>query len=324
MSLQEVRRRYAGKALQEWERLQSTPITRIEYLITRHCLQRHLPGSGLILDAGCGPGRYTIDLAQQGYRVVMFDLVREMLQLGRAKVASSGLGARVTGSVEGDIAALPYAEGAFDAVLCLGAPLSHLTAAQERTRAVNELARVLRPGGTAFLTGIGRLAAYRGAIYWRDWSFFDQYLTAEARASGIAQGSQVWYMFAPAELESLIEDAGLEIVDRVGKMLKFSGEGHSVSLHGNKRDRQLELARSANVGRVNCNMPHAMANSGSWFNGQPFTDTLGCGTWAGNITSDNINYRHFLNYTWLSTPIEECVPTDAEIFGSYLQKWGRE
>ena len=216
MSLHEVRRRYAGKAPQEWERLQSTPITRIEYLITRHCLQRHLPGSGLILDAGCGPGRYTIDLAQQGYRVVMFDLVREMLQLGRAKVASSGLGARVTNPVEGDIAALPYAEGAFDAVLCLGAPLSHLTAAQERTRAVNEFARVLRPGGTAFLTGIGRLAAYRGAIYWRDWSFFDQYLTAEARASGIAQGSQVWYMFAPAELESLIEDAGLEIVDRVG------------------------------------------------------------------------------------------------------------
>ncbi|MBN2293074.1 MAG: aldehyde dehydrogenase family protein [Pirellulales bacterium] len=115
-----------------------------------------------------------------------------------------------------------------------------------------------------------------------------------------------------------------EIVDRVGKILKFSGEGHSVSIHSEKREQQLELARRANVGRVNCNMPHAMANSGSWFNGQPFTDTIGCGTWAGNITSDNINYRHFLNYTWLSTPIEECVPTDDEIFGEYLKKWGRE
>ncbi len=115
-----------------------------------------------------------------------------------------------------------------------------------------------------------------------------------------------------------------EIVDRVGKILKFSGEGHSVSIHSNKREQQLELARRTNVGRVNCNMPHAMANSGSWFNGQPFTDTIGCGTWAGNITSDNINYRHFLNYTWLSTPIEECVPTDDEIFGDYLKKWGRD
>lgn len=216
MSLHEVRRRYAGKAPQEWERLQSTPITRIEYLITCHCLQCHLPASGLVLDAGCGPGRYAIDLARQGYRVVMFDLVREMLQLGRAKVAHSGLAARVPGLVVGDIAALPYAEDAFDAVLCLGAPLSHLVTARERTRAVNELARTLRPGGTAFLTGIGRLAAYRGTIYWRDRSFFDQYLTAEARASGIAEGSQVWYFFAPGELESLAADAGLEIVDRVG------------------------------------------------------------------------------------------------------------
>ncbi len=115
-----------------------------------------------------------------------------------------------------------------------------------------------------------------------------------------------------------------EILDRVGKILKFSGEGHSVSIHTEKREQQLELAEQTNVGRVNCNMPHAMANSGSWFNGQPCTDTIGCGTWAGNVTSDNINYRHFLNYTWLSTPIEECIPTDDEIFGNYLQKWGRE
>jgi sulfoacetaldehyde dehydrogenase len=115
-----------------------------------------------------------------------------------------------------------------------------------------------------------------------------------------------------------------EIVSRVGRILKFSGEGHSVSIHSEKRERQLELARRSNVGRVNCNMPHAMANSGSWFNGQPFTDTLGCGTWAGNISSDNINYRHFLNYTWLSTPIPEKIPTDDEIFGKYFEKWGRD
>ncbi len=113
-----------------------------------------------------------------------------------------------------------------------------------------------------------------------------------------------------------------EIVQRVGEILKFSGEGHSVSIHTEKEDRQMELAIKSNVGRVNCNMPHAMANSGSWFNGQPFTDTLGCGTWAGNLTTDNINYRHFLNYTWLSRPIDEYIPSDEEIFGDYLKKWG--
>ncbi len=115
-----------------------------------------------------------------------------------------------------------------------------------------------------------------------------------------------------------------EMVDRTVKILKFSGEGHSLSIHSLNENRQMGLAMKANVGRVNCNMPHAMANSGSWFNGQPFTDTLGCGTWAGNMTTDNINYRHFLNYTWLSVPIEEYIPGDEEIFGEYLKKWGRE
>jgi sulfoacetaldehyde dehydrogenase len=57
-------------------------------------------------------------------------------------------------------------------------------------------------------------------------------------------------------------------------------------------------------------------------NGNAFTDSLGCGTWAGNITTDNINYRHFLNYTTLSIPVAEYVPGDEEIFGSYLEKWG--
>jgi len=111
-----------------------------------------------------------------------------------------------------------------------------------------------------------------------------------------------------------------EMIERTIKMLKFSGEGHSVSIHSLDQDRQIELALKVNVGRVNCNMPHAMANSGSWFNGQPFTDSLGCGTWAGNMTSDNINYRHFLNYTRLSIPIEEYVPSDEDIFGEYLSK----
>jgi sulfoacetaldehyde dehydrogenase len=115
-----------------------------------------------------------------------------------------------------------------------------------------------------------------------------------------------------------------EMVERMKLMHKFSGEGHSASLHSERQERQIELAVKANVGRVNCNMPHAAANSGSWFNGQPTTDSLGCGSWAGNMTTDNINYRQFLNYTWLSTPIPEHIPTDEELFGDYLKKWGRD
>jgi sulfoacetaldehyde dehydrogenase len=115
-----------------------------------------------------------------------------------------------------------------------------------------------------------------------------------------------------------------EMIERMKEMQRFSGEGHSSSIHTKRDERKVELAIKANVGRVNCNMPHAAANSGSWFNGQPTTDSLGGGTWAGNMTSDNINWRHFLNYTWLSDPIPEHIPSDEELYGEYLKKWGRD
>ncbi len=115
-----------------------------------------------------------------------------------------------------------------------------------------------------------------------------------------------------------------EMLERLKKILKFSGEGHSASIHTTREDRMEELAIEANVGRVECNMPHCLVNTGSWYNGQPWTESLGCGTWAGNMTTDNINWRHFLNYTWLSDPIEEHIPSDEELFGEYLKKWGRD
>jgi sulfoacetaldehyde dehydrogenase len=115
-----------------------------------------------------------------------------------------------------------------------------------------------------------------------------------------------------------------EMLERLKKILKFSGEGHSASIHTKREDRMEQLAIKANVGRVECNMPHCLVNTGSWYNGQPWTESLGCGTWAGNMTTDNINWRHFLNYTWLSAPVEEYIPADEEIFGEYLKKWGRD
>ncbi len=115
-----------------------------------------------------------------------------------------------------------------------------------------------------------------------------------------------------------------EMVERMKAMHRFSGEGHSASIHSERDDRKVELAIKANVGRVNSNMPHAMANSGSWFNANPFTDTLGGGSWAGNMTSENIHWKHFLNYTWLSEPFPAYVPTDEDLFGDYLAEWGRD
>ncbi|MFC1881967.1 aldehyde dehydrogenase family protein [Thermodesulfobacteriota bacterium] len=113
-----------------------------------------------------------------------------------------------------------------------------------------------------------------------------------------------------------------EMLDRLEEILKFSGEGHSTSIHTENDERRVKLALRANVGRIVCNMPHAHANSGGWNTGLPTTDTLGCGSWAGNIFSGNINWENFLNCTLLSIPKEEYIPTVEELCGEYLEKWG--
>lgn len=113
-----------------------------------------------------------------------------------------------------------------------------------------------------------------------------------------------------------------EMLDRLEKILKFSGEGHSASIHTEIDERRIKLALRANVGRIVCNMPHAHANSGGWNTGLPTTDTLGCGTWAGNIFSGNVNWENFLNYTLLSIPKEEYVPSAEMLCKDYLDAWG--
>ncbi len=79
---------------------------------------------------------------------------------------------------------------------------------------------------------------------------------------------------------------------------------------------------TSKTSRILVNQPMAPANGGNFYNGMPSTPTLGAGSWGQTSTTDNINYRHFLNVTWLSVPIPESKPTDEEMFGKYWAKIG--
>ncbi len=62
-----------------------------------------------------------------------------------------------------------------------------------------------------------------------------------------------------------------------------------------------------------------MVNSGI-NNGMPFSINLGCGTWGGNITSENITYKNYLNTTWVVREIPGYkVPEDDELFGEEMR-----
>ncbi|MCX7590913.1 MAG: aldehyde dehydrogenase family protein, partial [Kiritimatiellae bacterium] len=115
-----------------------------------------------------------------------------------------------------------------------------------------------------------------------------------------------------------------EAVDYVERITRKCGYGHSCGIHSRNEDHIMELALKAHVSRMMVSQPQCYANSGNYDNGMPFTMTLGCGTWGRNITSENIHWKHFLNYTWVSRPIPPVVPDEQKIFGEYWSKYGKE
>jgi len=102
---------------------------------------------------------------------------------------------------------------------------------------------------------------------------------------------------------------------RVEEILRFQGLGHSCGIHSTNDEHIEKLGAFAPVSRIMVRQSQSYGNSGNWNNGMPFTLSLGCGTWGGNITTENITLKHFLNVTWLSKPIEAEIPSDEELFG---------
>lgn len=106
----------------------------------------------------------------------------------------------------------------------------------------------------------------------------------------------------------------------VNEIHAYQGAGHSCSIQSTNEEHIMALALGTKTTRVMVNQPQSVGNSGDWNNGMPFTGSLGCGTWGGNIVSENITLKHFLNNTWLSTPIKGVIPSDEELFGDVMNK----
>jgi SAM-dependent methyltransferase len=159
MTRELVKNYYASIVRQEWRRLVKDPYHRLEFETTLHYLGKYLPPGGLVLDAGGGPGRYTLELARRGYRMVLLDLVPENLAFAWRQIRRARLSSQVQQQAEGSITDLSmFEEGTFDAVLCTGGPLSHLLESGERVKAIAELVRVAKSGAPIFISVISRLS----------------------------------------------------------------------------------------------------------------------------------------------------------------------
>lgn len=101
---------------------------------------------------------------------------------------------------------------------------------------------------------------------------------------------------------------------------EYSGAGHSCGVFSKDPAVIEEVALRTYTTRVVVNQPQAYTNTGSWVNGMPFTSSLGCGTWGGNIASENIILKHYLNNTWVIHEIPNREPTDEELFAGFVPR----
>ncbi|MBP1922752.1 ubiquinone/menaquinone biosynthesis C-methylase UbiE [Halorubrum alkaliphilum] len=156
------------------------------------------------IDIGCGNGRHTELLAEHASRVVGLDLSRALLDEAASRARERGFGEAAT-FVHGDAAALPVRTGTMDLVVYV-ATLHHLSSRAARVESLNELARVMRPGGvglvSAWSTAHDRFDRTEGFDTTIDWTL-----------PGGETVPRYYHVYAPEEFEADLAESDLAVVD---------------------------------------------------------------------------------------------------------------
>lgn len=145
-----------------------------------------------VLDAGCGTGIYSVELARRGGCVKAVDYSSEMIGQARAKALKEGLHIDF---IRADALKLPFPDGHFDLVIsvCI------LCFLKERDAALLEMKRVLKPGGRIAIALLNR---------WSPWALF-------RRAKGLVKDTvyNKADFLTPAEVESSLSRAGFKEIE---------------------------------------------------------------------------------------------------------------
>ena len=114
-----------------------------------------------------------------------------------------------------------------------------------------------------------------------------------------------------------VKDIG-EAIALTNDIQAYQGQGHSCGIYSYSDDNIMAFATGTKTSRVMVNQPQAASNSGNLWNGMRQTFSLGCGSWGGNGTNNNITWRDLINETWVSRPlaVTKAIPVDEELFGA--------
>jgi len=142
----------------EWTRFDDGRTPAASLATHTHYLERFVSSGDRVLDTGCGPGRFTLELARLGAQVVAADISPGQLELHRNYTTT--VGSAVEDRVVADVLSLPFEDDAFDVTVCYGGAVSYLL--DLAPAAVAELTRVTRPEGHVLISVMSLV----GSLIW--------------------------------------------------------------------------------------------------------------------------------------------------------------
>ena len=86
-----------------------------------------------------------------------------------------------------------------------------------------------------------------------------------------------------------------EAIHLAEKLIEFGGLGHSAVIHSNDKNTILEFSKTVKVGRIIVNSPSTHGAIGDIYNTNLPSLTLGCGTFGGNSTTENVSSVNLIN-----------------------------
>ena len=150
-------------------------------------LDRHVSPSSSVLEVGAGTGRFTLPMLERGLRVRATDQNTKYLDHLLSKARAQNLADRCAVE-QADLFALPYHDHQFDVVVAVHI-IPRLLSSGDQHAAIDELARVLRPGGTLIFNFRNNWSPYR--VIYRGHAIAYRKMHGFLRGAGLKTSEQI-------------------------------------------------------------------------------------------------------------------------------------
>ncbi|MEG0307708.1 MAG: class I SAM-dependent methyltransferase [Clostridium sp.] len=229
----EISNFYDSYGVKEWQRLDLSAYDRINYYLHMHFLEKYIGKGKKVLDAGCGAGRFSIEIAKSESRVTLFDISKEQLSIAESKLNEENLSSYVDGIINGDLADLSmFEDNSFDTVICYGAPLNYLL--ENTEKAIRELVRITKTGGQLLISVNSKWGVIRSQLGRDDFdyvSFFGRpdywYIPQVIQTGDLPKHEMVTHparhLFDAEELEAILQKCGVGDITLGGSPCVSSG-----------------------------------------------------------------------------------------------------